>query len=51
MIMMLQEVSDVQLDILIELGGFTADSRIEILLRSPIQLSYLGYFEPIDISA
>ena len=40
-------ISDVQVDILIELGGFTADSRIEILLHrpAPIQLSYLGYFE------
>lgn len=41
-------ISDLQIDVLIELGGFTANSRIDVLLHRPckIQLSYLGYFAP-----
>ena len=38
-------VSDQRLDILVELGGFTGNSRIGICLHKPakVQMSYLGY--------
>ena len=41
-------VADLRLDVLIELGGFTGDSRLEILCHkpAPVQLSYLGYPGP-----
>lgn len=41
-------ISDLKIDVLIELGGYTANSRIDILCHKPakIQLSYLGYFAP-----
>ena len=41
-------ISDLQLDILIELGGYTSGSRIGILVHKPVevQLSYLGYYAP-----
>jgi protein O-GlcNAc transferase len=41
-------ISDLRLDILVELGGYTAGSRIGILCHRPAQLqwSYLGYFAP-----
>jgi len=41
-------IGDLGLDILVELGGFSADSRLEILCHkpAPIQLSYLGYPGP-----
>jgi len=41
-------ISDLQLDLLVELGGYTAGSRAEVLIYkpAPIQLSYLGYFAP-----
>ena len=41
-------VADLRLDILVELGGFTADSRLELLCHRPcpVQLSYLGYPGP-----
>ena len=41
-------VADLQLDILIELGGYTANSRLGVLCYRPcsVQLSYLGYFAP-----
>lgn len=41
-------ISDLQLDLLVELGGFTSGSRIGILCHrpAPVQLSYLGYFGP-----
>ena len=41
-------IADLQLDILVELGGYTAESRLGILCYKPcsIQLSYLGYFAP-----
>ena len=37
-----------ELDIIVELGGFSADSRLELLCHrpAPIQLSYLGYPGP-----
>ena len=42
-------VAELRLDVLIELGGFTANSRLELLLchrPAPVQLSYLGYPGP-----
>ncbi len=41
-------ISDQKLDILIELGGFTAHNRMGVLIHQPtrIQLSYLGYCAP-----
>ncbi len=41
-------IADQRLDILIELGGFTGESPIRILIErpAPIQLSYLGYPAP-----
>ena len=41
-----RKVSELELDILVELGGYTGGQRIRILTAkpAPIQLSYLGYF-------
>ncbi len=41
-------LSDLQLDVLVELGGFTGGSRVGVLTHkpAPIQLSYLGYPSP-----
>ena len=41
-------IADHQLDVLIELGGYTGGSRLGILIHkpAPLQLSYLGYFAP-----
>jgi protein O-GlcNAc transferase len=41
-------LSDLELDVLVELGGYTAGSRLGILCHrpAPVQLSYLGYFAP-----
>ena len=41
-------VADLKLDVIVELGGFTGDSRLEILCHrpAPVQLSYLGYPGP-----
>ena len=41
-------MADLRLDVLVELGGFTGESRLEILCHrpAPIQLSYLGYRSP-----
>lgn len=41
-------VSDLELDVIVELGGYTAGSRLDILCQrpAPVQLSYLGYFAP-----
>ena len=41
-------VADLRLDVLVELGGFTSDSRLELLCHrpAPVQLSYLGYPGP-----
>ena len=39
---------DLRLDVLVELGGFTGGSRLELLCHkpAPVQLSYLGYPGP-----
>ena len=41
-------IADIGLDIIVELGGFSADSRLKVLCHkpAPIQLSYLGYPGP-----
>ena len=41
-------LADLQLDVIVELGGFTSNSRIELLCckPAPVQLSYLGYPGP-----
>ena len=41
-------VADLRLDVLVELGGFTGDSQLEVLCHrpAPVQLSYLGYPGP-----
>ena len=43
-----RQISDMQLDVLVELGGFTGGSRLDCLVHQPcaIQLSYLGYPGP-----
>ena len=47
-----RQISDEQLDILIELGGFTSSSRLDCLVHRPcpIQLSYLGYPAPTHLN-
>ena len=41
-------IADLRLDVIVELGGFSCDSRLAVLARkpAPVQLSYLGYFAP-----
>ena len=41
-------VSDLELDVIIELGGFSANTNLEMLCYrpAPVQLSYLGYPGP-----
>ena len=41
-------IADQRLDVLVELGGFTGESGLEILCHrpAPVQLSYLGYPAP-----
>ena len=41
-------LADQRLDVLVELGGFTGQSRLELLCHrpAPVQLSYLGYPGP-----
>jgi protein O-GlcNAc transferase len=41
-------IADQQLDVLVELGGYTGQSRLSVLVHrpAPVQLSYLGYFAP-----
>ena len=41
-------IADLRLDVIVELGGFSCDSRLAILAQkpAPVQLSYLGYFAP-----
>lgn len=50
---MARVIADIQLDVLIELGGYTGHSRITALLHrpAPVQLSYLGYFAPTYLKA
>ncbi len=45
-------IADKQLDVLIELGGYTGGSRVGVLVHrpAPLQLSYLGYFAPTHLS-
>lgn len=46
-------MADQQLDVLVELGGFTGLSRIGAMVHkpAPVQLSYLGYFAPTYLTA
>ena len=46
-----RRISDEQLDVLVELGGFTGQSRLDCLVHRPcaIQLSYLGYPAPTHL--
>jgi len=41
-------LSDLKLDVIVELGGYTAGSRLGVLTHkpAPVQLSYLGFFAP-----
>ncbi|ABB25089.1 TPR repeat [Synechococcus sp. CC9902] len=43
-----RKIANHGIDVLIELGGYTAENRLGILIEKPgkIQLSYLGYFAP-----
>ena len=45
-------ISDLRLDVLVELGGYTSGSRLGILVHrpAPIQLSYLGFPAPTYLS-
>jgi protein O-GlcNAc transferase len=46
-------VADQRLDVLVEVGGFTGLSRVELLVHrpAPVQLSYLGYPAPTYLEA
>ena len=46
-------VADQRLDVLVELGGFTGESRLGIVVErpAPVQLSYLGYPAPTYLEA
>jgi len=48
-----RQVADLNLDVLIELGGFTGLSRLGVVVHrpAPVQLSYLGYFAPTYLGA
>ena len=41
-----RKIADLELDILVELGGYTGGQRLRVLTAkpAPIQLSHLGYF-------
>lgn len=41
-------IADQEIDVLVELGGYTANTRLRVLMHRPaaIQLSYLGYPAP-----
>jgi len=41
-------MADLELDVVVELGGYTGHSRLATLLHrpAPVHLSYLGYFAP-----
>ena len=45
-------ISDLRLDVLVELGGYTSGSRLGIMVHrpAPIQLSYLGFPAPTYLS-
>ena len=46
-------IADKQIDVLVELGGYTGHSRPGVLTHRParIQLSYLGYYAPTYLEA
>ena len=46
-------IADQQLDVIVELSGYTANSRISVLVHRPaqIQLSYLGFPAPTYLDA
>ena len=46
-------ISDLKLDVLVELGGFTGNSRLAVLAQrpAPLQLSYLGFYAPTYLEA
>jgi predicted O-linked N-acetylglucosamine transferase (SPINDLY family) len=46
-------IADLGLDVLVELGGFTAHSRLGLLVHrpAPVQLSYLGFYAPTYLKA
>lgn len=46
-------IADLGLDVLVELGGFTAHTRLGPLVHrpAPVQLSYLGYYAPTYLDA
>ena len=46
-------IADLRLDVLVELGGYTSVSRLEILTYrpAPIQLSYLGFPAPTYLNS
>lgn len=48
-----RRIADENLDVLVELGGYTGFSRIGTLVHKPVpvQLSYLGYFAPTYLQA
>ncbi|MCB4421449.1 hypothetical protein FZZ91_01175 [Synechococcus sp. HB1133] len=48
-----KKIASLQLDIIIELGGYTGGSRLGIICCgvAPIQLSYLGYYAPTYIKS
>ena len=48
-----RRISDAQLDVLVELGGFTDGNRLGMLVHrpAPVQLSYLGYCGPTFLSS
>ena len=47
-----RRIADLRLDVLIELGGFTEGSGLDLLLYrpAPVQLSYLGYFSSTHLN-
>ena len=46
-------IADQRLDVLVELGGFTSHSKLDLLVHrpAPVQLSYLGYPAPTYLEA
>lgn len=46
-------ISDLKLDVVVELGGYTGHSRLAALIQraAPVQLSYLGYPAPTYLRA
>ena len=46
-----RQIANLELDILVELGGYTGGQRLRVLTAkpAPIQLSYLGYFASTNL--